>query len=171
MGTPFMGELKMISWNFPPKGWAFANGQLLPINQNQPLFSLFGTMYGGDGRVNFALPDMRGRLPIHVGAGFTQGQVGGEVAHTVTKNEMPAHTHFVNADTTLAPGADGNLPGQTKRLAGSSGGNLYGSPANLVAMNANTVSNTGGSQPHLNTAPYLVINYCVALQGVFPSRN
>jgi microcystin-dependent protein len=170
VGTPFMGELKMISWNFAPKGWALANGQLLPINQNQALFSLFGTMYGGDGRVNFALPDMRGRIPIHVGAGFIQGQRGGEAAHTVNLSEMPAHTHFVNADTTLAP-ADGNLPSPTRRLSGSSGGNLYGSPVNLVAMNPSTISNTGGSQAHDNMAPYLCINFCVALQGVFPSRN
>jgi microcystin-dependent protein len=166
-----MGEVKMISWNFAPKGWAFANGQLLPINQNQALFSLFGTTYGGDGRVNFALPDLRGRIPIHVGAGFTQGEVGGETAHTLVSGEVPEHTHFVNADTTLAPGADGNLPGTAKRLAGSSGGNLYGSPTNLVAMIGNLVSNTGGSQPHENMAPFLVINFIVALQGVFPSRN
>jgi microcystin-dependent protein len=170
MGTPFMGEVKIISWNFAPKGWALANGQLLPINQNQALFSLFGTMYGGDGRVNFALPNLQGRVPIHTGAGFIQGQAGGEATHTLTVNEVPAHTHFVNADTTLAP-ADGNLPSPTRRLAGSSGGNLYGSPVNLVAMAPEVVTNTGGSQPHENRAPYLVLNFCVALIGVFPSRN
>src|SRR4051794_30865175 len=170
MGTPFIGEIKMISWNYPPKGWALANGQLLPINQNQPLFSLFGTMYGGDGRVNFALPNLQGRIPIHQGAGFVEGQAGGEAAHTLTTSEMPAHTHFVNADTTLAPN-DGNLPSPTRRLSGSSGANLYGSPANLSPMLGQVVGNAGGSQPHDNMAPYLVINFCVALVGVFPSRN
>jgi microcystin-dependent protein len=165
-----MGEVKMISWNYPPRGWAYANGQLMQVNQQQALFSLLGTMYGGDGRTTFALPNLQGRIPIHVGAGFLQGQAGGEAAHTLTINEIPAHTHFVNADTTLAP-ADGNVPSPTRRLSGSSGGNLYGSPVNLVAMNASTVSTTGNGQAHDNMAPYLTINFCVALQGVFPTQN
>src|SRR3954447_9619628 len=97
MGTPFIGEIKMISWNYPPKGWAQCNGQLLPINQNQPLFSLLGTMYGGDGRVNFALPDLRGRTPIHVGNGHNLGERGGEQAHTLSIAEAPTHTHVINA--------------------------------------------------------------------------
>src|SRR6185295_5670578 len=102
MSTPFLGELKIISWNFPPKGWAFCNGQLLPINQNQALFSILGTTYGGDGRVNFALPDLRGRVPLHEGAGFTLGQKGGEQAHTITMSEMPLHTHLLSGKNTTA---------------------------------------------------------------------
>ena len=170
MGTPFMGEVKMMAFNFAPKGWALANGQTMAINQNQALFSLFGTMYGGDGRTTFALPKLQGRVPIHFGAGFTQGAAGGESAHTVTISEMAAHTHFVNADTTLAP-ADGNQPLPNRRLSGSSGGNLYGSAANLAPMLPQTISNAGGSQPHDNMAPYSVVNFCVALMGVYPSRN
>ena len=167
MSEPFLGEVKMISWNYNPKGWAFCNGQLLPINQNQALFSLLGTMYGGDGRTTFALPNLQSRVPIHVGSGFTQGQAGGEAAHTVTLNEMPAHNHFVIADT-----ADGSAtPPANPRLAASTGQPLYGPPANLVTMAPTEVGNAGGSQPHDNTQPYLTVNFIIALQGIFPSRN
>ena len=168
---PFLGEVMMISWNFPPKGWAFCNGQLLPINQNQALFALLGTTYGGDGRVNFALPNLQGRLPVHMGAGFTLGQLGGETAHTLTQSEMPQHIHTLIADTTLAPTADGNLPASNRRLAGSRNANLYGPAANLQAMSAAVVGNAGGSQPHDNMAPYLTINFVIALSGIFPSQN
>ena len=103
MSKPFLAEIKIISWNFAPKGWAFCNGQFLPINQNQALFSMLGTMYGGNGQTTFALPDLRGRAALHVGGGFTQGQAGGQEFHTVTSQEMPAHNHFVNANNTAGP--------------------------------------------------------------------
>lgn len=165
MGTPFLGEIKIISWNFAPKGWALCNGQFLPINQNQALFSLFGTMYGGNGQTTFALPDLRGRVPIHVGDGFIQGQVGGQSAHTVTISEMPAHLHFAqgydqNGDVVVPGGA----------VLGTIN-NFYGPVANLVALAPGTITNVGGSQPHENRMPTLVLNFIVALQGVFPSRN
>jgi microcystin-dependent protein len=165
MGTPFMGEIKMISWNFAPKGWAFCNGQQLPINQNQPLFSLFGTMYGGNGQTTFALPDLRGRTPFHIGSGFTQGQAGGETAHTLTQQEMPAHNHPVNCNS-----ATGTLVPPLNNIWASTTQNPYSASSNS-AMLAESVTNTGGSQPHSNLQPYLVINFIVALIGIFPSRN
>ena len=168
MSEPFLGELRMMSFTFPPKGWALANGQLLPINQNQALFSLFGTTYGGDGRVNFALPNLQGRVPIHMGSGFAQGQVGGETAHTLTMGEMTAHDHVYNASSAAATT---NTPTSSLGLATSAGSFLYGPPANLVAMNAQAITFVGGSQPHNNMQPYLTISFCVALQGIFPSQN
>jgi microcystin-dependent protein len=170
MGTPFMAEVKIVSFNFAPKGWALCNGQTLPINQNQALFALLGTTYGGDGRTTFALPNFRGRVPMHQSGGYTLGQAGGETAHTVTTSEMPTHLHTVTADTTTAPASGGNVPNATKRLAASAGTNLYGGPANLVAMNAGVVPAVGGSQPHDNMSPYLVLNFVIALQGIFPSQ-
>jgi microcystin-dependent protein len=166
MGTPFMSEIKIISWNFPPKGWAYCNGQFLPINQNQALFSLLGTSYGGNGQTTFALPDLRGRAPIHVGQGFIQGQAGGQEFHTVTQNEMPQHNHLVGANSTA-----GGTTSPSGALLAKAPANLYGSPANLVAMAPSSVSNVGGSQPHENRQPFLVLNFIIALQGVFPSRN
>jgi microcystin-dependent protein len=163
VATPFLGEVKMISWNFPPKGWAFCNGQLLPINQNQALFSILGTTYGGDGRVNFALPDLRGRTPLHVGQGFTLGEKGGETAHTVNIGELPAHTHTPLANTAAANN------GQPASNFWSATG-AYAASSN-TSMNPTTVLATGGSQPHENMSPYLVINFIIALQGIFPSRN
>ena len=163
MGTPFMGELKLISWNFPPKGWAFCNGQLLPINQNQALFSLFGTRYGGNGQTTFGLPDLRGRTPIHMGGGFTQGQSFGQEVHTLTQGEMPQHNHFVQCSTQNGNQADIGI------MAGLS--EAYGPPANITTLQPATITNTGGSQAHENRQPLLVLNWCVALQGVFPSRN
>jgi microcystin-dependent protein len=165
MGTPFLGELKLISWNYAPKGWAFANGQFLPINQNQALFSLFGTSYGGNGQTTFALPNLKGRTPIHMGSGFTIGQAGGEEFHTLTMSEMPAHTHQVmgnsaNADSALAIG---NFNAATA--------SFYNPVTSATTLMPQTVSNAGGSQPHENRQPYLVLNIIVALQGVFPSRN
>jgi microcystin-dependent protein len=165
MGQPFLGELKMISWNFAPKGWALCNGQLLPINQNQALFSILGTTYGGDGRVNFALPDLRGRSPIHTGAGFILGQKGGQLAHTVTQSEMPAHIHMVSANTAAA--SAGTIPNNFWSATGAYSTNNAG----LQTMNPALVTNTGGSQPHTNLQPYLVINIIIALIGIFPSQN
>jgi microcystin-dependent protein len=167
MSTPFMGEIRIISWNYAPKSWAFCNGQFLPINQNQALFSLFGTTYGGNGQTTFALPDFRGRIPLHVGNGHTQGEVGGEYAHTVTMGEMPAHTHFLQGTNNV--GTDPN-PGSTVVLSKSVANTFGTGPANAT-MNPSNVSNVGGSQPHENRQPYLVLNFIVALQGIFPSRN
>ena len=169
MGTPFMSELRIMSFNFAPKGWAECNGELLPINQNQALFSLLGTAFGGDGRVNFALPDFRGRVPIHQGGGFIIGQGGGQEFHTLITSEMPAHNHLAQASTTDANATipTGNI------LARSVNANLF--VANLsggtVALQPGTVTNVGGSQPHENRQPFLVLNICIALQGAFPSRN
>ena len=164
MAEPFLSEIRLMSFVFAPKGWALCNGQLLPIQQNQALFSLLGTTFGGDGRVNFALPDLRGRAPIHVGSGFTLGQRGGEQAHTLSIAEIPTHTHTANFSTQdanlAAPG--GNFPAKTL-------GPLYGPPQSLVAMNANAVTNVGGSQAHLNMQPFLTLSFCIALQGIFPS--
>jgi microcystin-dependent protein len=166
MAEPFLSEIRIMSFDFAPKGWAMCNAQLLPINQNQALFSLLGTTFGGDGRVNFALPDLRGRVPIHVGSGHTNGERGGEQAHTVSIAEIPTHTHVLNGTNTngtaIIPG--GNL------LAGSPN-QLYIAPQNLVALNAGSVGNTGGSQAHLNMQPFLILTFCIALQGIFPSQT
>jgi len=161
-----MGEIKIISWNFPPKGWAFCNGQLLPINQNQALFSILGTTYGGDGRVNFALPDFRGRVPIYQGQGFTEGQAGGQEFHTLIMGEMPAHNHFLQANSSAANKA---IP--TNNFLANVSTKVYGPVSNLTTLNPSSVTNTGGSQPHENRQPFLVLNFIIALQGVFPSRN
>jgi microcystin-dependent protein len=164
MSDPFIAEIKVISFNFPPKGWAFCNGQLLAINQNQALFSILGTTYGGNGQTTFALPNFQARMPIHQGQGFNIGQVGGEVAHTLTINEMPAHNHpaMAAAQTTGASpsGAVWAPPGPVAYAPSTNG-----------TMNAAAISNTGGSQPHNNEAPYLVLNFIIALVGIFPSRN
>jgi microcystin-dependent protein len=168
MAEPFLSEIRIMSFNFAPKGWAQCNGQLLPINQNQPLFSLLGTTYGGDGRVNFALPDLRGRVPIHMGKSHTLGERGGEQAHTLSIAEIPTHTHVFNGSTNpavanVAPG--GNTLGQ------SSGVFLYGAANNLAAMAPDAISNVGGSQAHLNMEPFLALTFCIALQGIFPSQT
>ena len=165
MAEPFLSEIRLMSFAFPPKGWAQCDGQLLPINQNQALFSLLGTTFGGDGRVNFGLPDLRGRIPMHVGQGHTLGERGGEQAHTLSISELPTHSHVANASsdnsTTLTP--TGNL------LA--SAANMYAPPSGLTSLTPTTVGNVGGSQAHLNMQPFLTINYCIALQGIFPSQN
>jgi len=167
MGTPFLGEVKIISWNFAPKGWAFCNGQLLPINQNQALFSLFGTMYGGDGRTTFALPDLRGRVPIHIGNGHTEGEKSGAAAHTLTTAQLPIHVHALNGTSTA-----GSLIIAAGNLHGTSPSQMYQAPDNnLAPMNSASIATVGGSQAHENRQPYLVLNFIVALVGVFPSRN
>ena len=165
MAEPFLAELRIVAFNFAPKGWALCNGQLLPINQNQALFSLLGTTYGGDGRVNFALPDLRGRAAFHLGSGLTQGQAGGEVAHTLTISEMPQHIHFGNAAT-----SDGDVPTAAGNMLGAFN-NGYGGAVSLTSLLPASISNVGGSQPHENMSPYLVLNYVIALIGIFPSQN
>ncbi len=168
MAEPFLAEVRLMSFNFPPKGWALCNGQLLPINQNQGLFSLLGTTFGGDGRVTFALPNLQGRVPIHVGGGHTLGERGGEQAHTLNIAEIPTHTHVVTVSGDLATT---NQPDSSVTFSASSGANLYASATNLVAMSPSAVSNTGGSQAHLNMQPFQVLNFCIALQGIFPSQS
>ena len=165
MGTPFLSEIKIISWNFAPRGWAFCNGQFLPINQNQALFSLLGTTYGGNGQTTFALPNLQGRVPIHQGSGFTLGQAAGQPSHTVTIQEMPTHTHVVNASPSV-----GSTPFVINNVL-SAALNAYSPPVNLTSLNPTTLTSVGGSQPHENRQPFLVLNYCIALQGVFPSQN
>lgn len=165
MAEPFLSEIRIMSFVFAPKGWALCNGQLLPINQNQALFSLLGTTFGGDGRVNFALPDVRGRVPIHVGGSHTLGERGGEQAHTVSISELPTHTHVVQGVNTNAVS---NVP-LNNSLANTTA--LYHSASSLTSLNAGTVGNVGGSQAHLNMQPFLVLSFCIALQGIFPSPN
>jgi microcystin-dependent protein len=167
MAEPFLSEIRIMSFQFAPRGWALCNGQLLPINQNQALFSLLGTTFGGDGRVNFALPDLRGRTPIHVGSGHTLGERGGEQAHTLSIAELPTHTHVANATSSNATApAPSNGVGYAR-----AGTQIYGGPTNLVAMAPQAVGNVGGSQAHLNMQPFLTLSFCIALQGIFPSPN
>jgi microcystin-dependent protein len=164
MAEPFLSEIRIFSFSFAPKGWALCNGQLLPINQNQALFSLLGTTYGGDGCTTFALPNLQGRLPMHTGNGHVLGERGGEIAHTLNSSEMPAHTHLAQASTTAA-----NEPvPTTNELAGA---DIYSHPSNPIPLQPATVSNVGGSQPHTNMQPYLTLSLCIALQGVFPAAN
>jgi microcystin-dependent protein len=167
MAEPFLSEIRLMSFEFAPKGWALCNGQLLPINQNQALFSLLGTTFGGDGRVNFALPDLRGRVPIHVGSGHTLGERGGEQAHTLTIAEIPTHAHVLQASP-----SNGSVPvPQGAVLASAAPSALYGAPESLAALNPGSVTNVGGSQAHLNMQPFLTLSFCIALQGIFPSPN
>jgi microcystin-dependent protein len=165
MSDPYIGEIKVISFNFAPRGWAFCNGQLLPINQNQALFSILGTMYGGNGQTNFALPNFQAKMPIHQGQGYTVGQTGGEVAHTLTINEMPAHNHPAMGAAT----ATGGSPNGT--VWAPAEGALEFFPTPNTTMSPAAINNAGGSQPHNNEAPYLVLNFIIALVGIFPSRN
>ena len=170
MAEPFLSEIRIMSFVFAPKGWALCNGQLLPINQNQALFSLLGTTFGGDGRVNFALPDLRARSPIHVGSAHNLGDRGGEPAHTLSISELPTHTHVANGSSAVADAAvpGGNLLGAVDN---TTFGNAYAGPTNLAAFSQQAVSNVGGSQAHLNLQPFLTLSFCIALQGIFPSPN
>jgi microcystin-dependent protein len=168
MAEPFLSEIRIMSFGFPPKGWALCNGQLLPINQNQALFSLLGTTYGGDGQVNFGLPNLQGRAPIHFGASHTLGEKGGEQAHTVSISETPTHLHSLSGSTTTATTVS---PDTNTVLSVSTPQFIYGAAGNFVAMAANSLGNVGGSQAHLNMQPFLVLSFCIALQGIFPSQN
>lgn len=165
MSEPFLSEIKLVSFNFPPKGWALCNGQLLPINQNQALFALLGTTYGGNGQTNFALPNLRGRVPIHMGNGHTQGEAAGSTSVTVNIQQLPTHLHGVTASPTNA-----DVPVGTNNFFGAAL-NTYTAPANLLTIAPQTVTSVGGSQPHNNMMPYLTLNFIIALQGIFPSRN
>ncbi len=172
MAEPFLSEIRIFSFNFPPKGWAFCNGQFLPINQNQALFALLGTTYGGNGQTTFALPNLQGRGPLHEGNGHTLGEQGGSSAVTINQQTMPTHTHFLSNNMAVV---DAN----TNATQGAPGGNNWANygkvqwctsqPNNV--MNPQSVGNVGGSQPHTNMQPYLVLNFCIALQGIFPSQN
>lgn len=167
MAEPFLSEIRIMSFGFPPKGWALCDGQLLPINQNQALFSLLGTTYGGDGRVNFALPNLQGRTPIHMGSGHTLGERGGEQGHTLSISEIPQHTHVLSGTSN-----DGTAAIAPNNLLAKSASQLYQQvDANLVAMNAADIAPVGGSQAHLNMQPFLVLNFSIALQGIFPSQT
>ena len=164
MSSPYLGEVRIFSFNFAPKGWAMCNGQLLPINQNQALFSILGTTYGGNGQTNFALPNLQGRMPVYVGNGITLGASAGEAAHTLLMQEMPQHTHFTAGSSTPA-----NLGDPTGNLW-AAGSGAY-SPTPNTSMNPACVQALGGSQSHPNLSPYLVVTFCIALSGIFPSRN
>jgi microcystin-dependent protein len=165
MGEPFLSEIRIMSFDWAPRGWAMCNGQLLPINQNQPLFSLLGTTYGGDGRLTFGLPDLRSRVPMHVGPGHTLGELGGEQAHTLSMPELPRHVHLQQASSangnTAVPG--GNI------LASASG--LYGPPTALTTLEPSSVGNVGAGQAHSNMQPFLTLTFAIALQGIFPSPH
>ena len=170
MAEPFLGEIRLVSFGFAAKGWAQCNGQLLPINQNQALFALLGTFYGGDGRVNFALPNLQGRTPMHVGPSSTQGQAAGLQAVTLTQDQLPAHVHQLNGTSDLA---NASVPGQALPAAkGRGGANHYsGAGGSNVSMQPSSIGVAGSNQPHDNMQPHLVMNYLIAMQGIFPSRD
>lgn len=171
MSEPFLAEVRIVGFNFAPRGWAFCDGQILPINQNQSLYSLLGTTYGGDGRTSFALPDLRGRVPMHVGASngtfHREGQKSGEETHTLAGNEMPQHQHVFQASSLEA-----NQVQSSNVLARTTAADIYREPdGNLTALRSGTVTNVGGGQAHENMMPWTAMNFCIALQGLFPSRN
>ncbi len=168
MAEFFLSEIRIFSFGYAPKGWALCNGQLLAINQNQALFSLLGTTYGGDGRVNFALPNLQGRVPMHTGNGHVLGESAGEQTHTLNTGEMPAHTHAVNAISNST--ANQQYPSAATLWAGGSSAAGYQQSAN-VGMDPLSVMPSSGSQPHENMSPYLTLNFSIALQGIFPSQN
>lgn len=166
MSEPFLAEIRIVGFNFPPRGWAQCDGQVLPINQNQALFSLLGTTYGGDGRTTFALPDLRSRTPVHPGPDIRLGARGGEETHVLTTAEMPNHDHTLRAASAAA-----SAPVITGGALAANPSRSYGEPANLVALAADSVGSVGAGQGHENMQPYTTLNYVIALQGLFPSRN
>ncbi len=166
MTEPFIGEVRIMSFSYAPRGWAQCNGQSLQINQNQALFSLLGTTFGGNGQTTFNLPDLRGRAQTHTGSGFSLGQSAGNPTVTLTIPELPQHNHPAQASGDNATGA---IP--TGNVLGANVAGLYGGATNLVALNSTTITAQGGSQPHENMQPYTVLNFCIALVGIFPSRN
>jgi len=166
MSEPFLAEVRIFGFNFPPRGWATCDGQLLPINQNQSLFSLLGTTYGGDGRTSFALPDLRGRTPIHFDSPHPLGDRDGEEGHILTTGEIPSHTHAPRGST-----SDVDSPDPDGRMLGNNVGLPYRGFGSAADMTPDTITNAGGGQPHNNMQPFLTLNFCVALQGLFPARN
>jgi microcystin-dependent protein len=167
VAEPFLSEIRIMSFVFAPKFWALCNGQFLPINQNQALFALLGTTFGGNGQTTFALPNLQGRAPVHVGSGLSLGQQGGEQAHTLTLSEMPQHLHLAQASST-----DGDTPVGGGALLASSGSTAaYGAATNLTSLLPGSISNVGGSQAHTNQQPFLTLSFCIALAGIFPSPN
>jgi microcystin-dependent protein len=175
MSEPYLGEIRCFSFGFAPKGWALCNGQILPINQNQALFSILGTTYGGNGVQTFALPNLQGRAPAHVGPGFVLGQALGEANHTLIITEIPAHSHAIMSDV-IEPGGVAEhaaVPSTSAAIGPSNPDGLYNTSVGngSVTLAGSALSSVGGSQPHPNMQPYLVISFCVALQGIFPSRN
>jgi len=166
MAEPFLSEIRIFSFNFPPQGWAFCNGQLLPINQNQALFSLLGITYGGNGQTNFALPNLQGRSPLHYGAGYILGEVGGSSSHTLTIAQLPTHNHAATATSAV----QNTVVPTSNFLAASTPSSFYAGTQNATML-PSAVSNAGGSQAHNNMQPSLVLNFCIALQGIFPSPN
>src|SRR5690348_1690109 len=173
MASPFVAEIRIFPFNFPPKGWAFCDGQLLSLSQNTALFSLLGTTYGGDGKSTFALPNLQGDAPMHPGQGpglslYDLGETGGVESITLLVSEIPVHSHIVNASDFPA---DHTVPAPSNILAASQGGNLYAAAANLVPMAFQALPPAGGGLPHNNMQPYLTLNFCIALQGVFPPRT
>lgn len=166
MSEPFLGEIRMMSFTFAPKYWAQCNGQILPINQNQALFSLLGNKYGGNGQTTFALPDLRARVPIHFNATQTIGSLGGEQNHVLTLAEMPAHSHSLTGTSSSA-----EIKIATDAYLASADNTYTAVSGNLTPMAASEVGTTGGGQPHENMQPYLAINFCIALQGLYPSQN
>jgi microcystin-dependent protein len=181
MGTPYMGELRIMSFNFPPKGWAFCNGQLMSINQNQALFSLMGTTYGGNGVTNFALPNLQTRTPLHMGSGYVQGQTAGEYSHTLTIAELPQHIHLLSANdtqvatsNTVTATANSVLGKAITKPNQGTNTPLYPYSSTLASpttLAPGALTFVGGNQPHENRQPFLVLNICISLQGVFPTRN
>ena len=171
MAEPFLSEIRIFGFNFAPKGWAMCNGQLLPINQNQALFSLLGTTYGGNGQTTFALPNFQGKVPIHSARGYTLGQTGGAQAHSLTVSEMPAHNHVLQGSNSVGDAVNPRPLNTGGAVFARDPGSAYGAAANLVALAPGSVTNVGGSQPHQNMQPYLTLNFCIALQGIFPTPN
>ena len=172
MSEPFLSEIKIVSFNFPPKGWAFCNGQSLPINQNQALFALLGTTYGGNGQTTFNLPNLRGRLPMHEGSGHTLGEAAGSTAVTLNIQSMPQHSHLLTANmATVNANQNATLGVPGGNNWANNGKQQWNTAAPNATMNPQSVSNVGGSQPHTNMMPYLVLNFIIALQGIFPSQN
>lgn len=166
MSEPFLAEIRLFTFNFAPKGWALCNGQLLPINQNQALFSLLGTTYGGNGQTTFALPNLQGRVPIHFGSGFLLGESAGEETHTLTAAELPAHTHPVVASSNVP-----TQPGPVNNFWPNGGGAIPYASNSDTTMDPQAVAPLGGGQAHENRPPFLVVNFCIALQGIFPPQN
>jgi microcystin-dependent protein len=172
MADPFVAEIRIFPFNFAPKGWAFCDGQILPLSQNTALFSLLGTTYGGDGKSNFALPNMQGNAPMHPGQGpglslHDLGEVGGSDTVSLLQSEIPSHSHAVNAS-----GAEGTIGSPNDQLVASGVGvNMYTTSLNAASLNPNAVATAGGDQPHNNLQPYLTLNFNIALQGVFPPRS